>query len=870
MKNRLVALVGVSFLAVYSLIANQSPVIISEFMASNSRILTDENGDYSDWIELFNQSETNVNLKGWYLTDDEAILTKWCFPDVVLGPGEYLVIFASGKNRTSDIKHLHTNFQLDGSGEFLALVMPDGTTIVDGFIPSYPPQKEDVSYGTPQIKVTSQLLNKTTPLILVPHSQSEWQPNWYLPDILLNSNWFSGAIIPAIGFDTNTSSASIVNLSIRGTPIQSTTYNSQYASLAVDGNTNTYSQTLSTDQEPFWQLTLTNEMVIYRVVLKNRPVLKSRLRDIIVEIISGDGITANFVSPILNPENQGYTYPDGPDKIEVNITALNGGYVPGKIIRVRRLPDPDLSGSAGQGTSEEAASLALAEVEVYGIPPSVEVNLARTGSPLPTATQSSVNSSYTANLAIDGNMGNFTHTASTDTNATWTLNLNRKALITSIVLYNRTSCCQSRLRDIIVQILDQDGVTVLYTSPLLNPENSGYGYPNGPATLTIDLSSSPVFGQFIRVRRIADPDLSGSGGQGNQDEPNVLSLAEVIVMGMDVNSLQPYIRTDLQSRMFGINASAFVRLPFLASEVGSINNLTLQIRYNDGFIAYLNGVKILERNAPVNPNWNSAAITNRTVNDTITPEVVDISSFIPLLINRTNLLSFQILNSSAANGNLLLQPELLATSVMVTNRAYFMEATPGLINDSDYYYGEVADTKFSVDRGFFENPFTLQIKTSTADAQIYYSFDCSEPGPGKGLFYTGPILITNTTVVRARAFKPGFKPTKIDTHTYVFLSDVIYQAAGWDATTNNVPPPYFPASWGINRVDYGMDPVVVSKYPLSKWKEALTQIPSMSVVTEMENLFDPNIGIYANASGHGIQWERPASIELLDPTNSIP
>jgi hypothetical protein len=333
-------------------------------------------------------------------------------------------------------------------------------------------------------------------------------------------------------------------------------------------------------------------MIIYRVVLRNRPILKSRLRDIIVEIISADGLSTNFVSPILNPENHGYTYPDGPEKIEVNISTLSGGAVPGKIIRIKRIPDPDFSGSNGQGTSEEAASLSLAEVEVYGIPPSVEINLALTGNPLPTATQSSVNSSYIPNLAIDGNMGNFTHTASSDNNATWTLNLNRKAIITSITLYNRTSCCQSRLRDIIVQILDQDGVTILYTSPLLNPENTGYAYPNGPAALTLDLSSSPIFGQFVRVRRVPDPDLSGSGGQGNQDENNVLSLAEVVVMGMDVGSLQPYIRTDIQSRMLGVNASTFVRLPFIATGIDSINDLNLRVRYNDGFIAYLNGVKI--------------------------------------------------------------------------------------------------------------------------------------------------------------------------------------------------------------------------------------------------------------------------------------
>ncbi|MGC8886070.1 MAG: lamin tail domain-containing protein [Verrucomicrobiia bacterium] len=850
-----------------------SPVIISEFMAFNKRIITDEDGDYSDWIELFNCGGTNVNLAGWCLTDDPAMLNKWRFPDVVIKPGEYLLVFASGKNRTNDPKHLHTNFQLAETGEFLALVMPDGATIADSFSPAYPPQKEDVSYGVPQIINTSQMLSKTVPLILVPRTAAEWQSDWYAPEAMLNSNWFTGLVIPAIGFDTNSGAASIINLASRGTVIQSTTFNMQYASLAIDGDTNTYSQTLATDQEPFWQLTLTNETIIYRIVLKNRPVLRSRLRDIIVEIVAADGVTTNFVSPLLNPENQGYTYPDGPEKLEVYIAGLSGGAVPGKIIRVKRIPDTDLSGTGGQGTSEESASLALAEVEVYGIPPAQEVNLARTGNPLPTATQSSTynnNSTYAASAAIDGNTGNFTHTASTDTNATWTLNLNRRALITSITMYNRTSCCQSRLRDIIVQVLDQDGVTVLYTSPLLNPENAGYVYPNGPMTLTIDLSGSPVFGQYIRIRRIPDPDLSGSGGQGNVDEPNVLSLAEVVVMGMDVTSYQPYIRTDLQSKMFGVNASAFVRLPFVVTDVDSINALTLKVRYNDGFIAYLNGVKIAERNAPSIPDWNSTATQIRDFASTFTPELINISDAIPLLLNGTNLLAFQILNSSSNDSTLLLQPELLASRVLTTNYAWFVEATPGLINDSEYYFGEVADTKFSVDRGFFENPFTLEITTATPGAKIYYSFDCSEPGPDTGILYTGPILITNTTVVRARAFRPGYKPTNIDTHTYIFLADVIYQAAGWDATTNNVPPPYFPVSWGRNRVDYGMDPVVVAKYPLAKWKEALTQIPTMSIVTDMKNLFDPTIGIYANADGHGILWERPASIELLDPTNSVP
>lgn len=147
-------------------------------------------------------------------------------------------------------------------------------------------------------------------------------------------------------------------------------------------------------------------------------------------------------------------------------------------------------------------------------------------------------------------------------------------------------------------------------------------------------------------------------------------------------------------------------------------------------------------------------------------------------------------------------------------------------------------------------------------ALVYYSIDCSEPGPGKTPPATRPISITNTTVVRARAFKDGFEPSDIVTQTYLFLDEVIHQSP------NGQPPPGFPASWGANAVDYGMDPNVISRYSLTEWREALTQIPSISVVTEMKNLFDPATGIYANAVQRGQAWERPASIELLDPAKT--
>jgi hypothetical protein len=98
--------------------------------------------------------------------------------------------------------------------------------------------------------------------------------------------------------------------------------------------------------------------------------------------------------------------------------------------------------------------------------------------------------------------------------------------------------------------------------------------------------------------------------------------------------------------------------------------------------------------------------------------------------------------------------------------------TPGQPNDEGYI-GEVAPLRFSHERGFYTAPFNLVITTTTPDVNIIYTLDGRAPDelgyrdiPGKE--YTGPIVINRTIGVRAMAFKPGWKPTAIYTHTYVF------------------------------------------------------------------------------------------------------
>lgn len=132
---------------VYDLNPQAAPpgLIISEFLADNRKTLNDEDGDHSDWIELLNAGTATASLNGWFLTDTTNNLARWRFPNVTLPPKAFLVVFASGKNRTNATARLHTDFKLDKEGGYLALVNPS-TNVVSEFV-AYPLQSIDVSYG---------------------------------------------------------------------------------------------------------------------------------------------------------------------------------------------------------------------------------------------------------------------------------------------------------------------------------------------------------------------------------------------------------------------------------------------------------------------------------------------------------------------------------------------------------------------------------------------------------------------------------------------------------------------------------------------------------------------------------------------------
>ena len=129
----------------FTLKVTDPSIRINELMASNGSSLDDDDGDASDWLEIYNEQSGTVNLEGWHLTDDLDQLTKWTFPNVNIAPNGFLVLFASGKERGPDRRPLHLNFEIASSGESLILVQPDGKTIVDQI--DFPAQGVDVSYG---------------------------------------------------------------------------------------------------------------------------------------------------------------------------------------------------------------------------------------------------------------------------------------------------------------------------------------------------------------------------------------------------------------------------------------------------------------------------------------------------------------------------------------------------------------------------------------------------------------------------------------------------------------------------------------------------------------------------------------------------
>jgi hypothetical protein len=515
-------------------------VVISEFVASNSRSLADQDGDYSDWIELYNAGAESVNLSGWYLTDDAAELAKYRFPSVTLRPNRYLIVFASDKNRAAAGQELHANFKLSSGGDYLALVKPDGTTITSAHAPLFPSQVTDVSYGIPMQQTVTTLLDSGAPAKLRVPANDALGTGWTDSD-WPDSDWIN--VTAGIGFETG-----------NPTPISVVIADSAAEFSGVQGQNNWfygyYNRT--TDAGSVYQM---EDFV---------PFPRSDGPHSATNAWNGTSWDWFNGDPPWVEIGQRYTHPNG-----VNNTS--------EIWAIRRWVSP-VSGTL-----------------------TVRWQLAK---------QNANGNGVTGRVLYQGNQRDVAVVAGRD-----------------VIGTNRT--------------------TVL---------------PNVLAGDRIDLALSP-----IGVSSATDDSSDGS-----------YMSATISV----TNSLASQIKTNIATSMHGLNATAYLRIPFMAADPSRFEFLTLRMKYNDGFIAYLNGVEVARRNAPDVPAWNSSATAARSVADAVQFEEIDLSKRIGLLHAGTNVLALHGLNASAADADFLMLPELTATSLTLdaASRRYFSLPTPGAVN----------------------------------------------------------------------------------------------------------------------------------------------------------------------------------------------
>ena len=276
-----------------------------------------------------------------------------------------------------------------------------------------------------------------------------------------------------------------------------------------------------------------------------------------------------------------------------------------------------------------------------------------------------------------------------------------------------------------------------------------------------------------------------------------------------ISTIEGEIDIDVEPALYNQRTSLYVRYPFEASGPGSVSSLTLHAKYDDGFVAYLNGIEVARRNVPGTTTFASTAVSDRPVNDAGQFDPINFTPFAGLLLDGANVLAIHGFNDAATSGDFLIEAQLTGAGLVDPPASgYFQTPTPGGPNGSPLG-GYVGDTIFDHDRGFYSTPFDVTISApQTPDATIYYTTDGTDPAPTNAAaqLYASPITIDRTTTLRAAGHKQGYIPSNIDTHTYVFVADVVQQSVISPAIRNH-------AVWGP-RLD-----------------DALLEIPTISLVT---------------------------------------
>jgi hypothetical protein len=301
--------------------------------------------------------------------------------------------------------------------------------------------------------------------------------------------------------------------------------------------------------------------------------------------------------------------------------------------------------------------------------------------------------------------------------------------------------------------------------------------------------------------------------------------------------------TDMQNNY----STLYMRSEFVCANAATIKELLFTVDYDDGFVIWINGVEILRRNAPESLTYDAFATENHEsgLGEEYTVDAVSVN-----LVEGTNLIAVQGFNVSLSSSDFYFDMAIWAE-----------EDLPEITGD--------LGINFSVQSGFFSSPFNVVITLNDPTAQIVYTLDGSNPQySGSSFTVDSPanVLIdpssntgrpvTPAVVLRASAGRTGYKSSRPSTRTYIFIEQVKSQSwPGGEWPDENV---------NGQLIDLEMDSRIVTSPEYSGILEnSLLDIPVLSVVTDLKNLFSPVSGIYVNAEGHGINWERDCSVELI-------
>ncbi len=292
-------------------------------------------------------------------------------------------------------------------------------------------------------------------------------------------------------------------------------YDIYLASQAIDGNFSNFTHTLEACPDPWLTVTLPEATAFTTVVIYNRQeCCGERLRDITVTVYAGvEETDPLFTSELLNP--------DGVLGSPASLTVDFPSSLVARKVKIRRTP--------GIGPAPGVLSIGEVQLILKGgdvdLPPGS--NLTAAGIISLTATQSTTQGNFAATNALDSNFNNFTHTDGADANAWWEADFGTEVSLQKVTLYNRSSCCQGRLRDLTITVYDANHQEV-WSLTGINPNNE-QANPTQILTDIEALRGSAITGRYVRVAR------AGLGGVS--DDNNVLALGEVVFTGGTIPSV---------------------------------------------------------------------------------------------------------------------------------------------------------------------------------------------------------------------------------------------------------------------------------------------------------------------------------------------